>query len=207
MAYRKTKQVREQLAGKRLRIYTAARQLVTEGGFHEAPVAAIAALAGVATGTVYRYFPSKAQLFAEVVDRTSQRELDIIVSIVESGGPPHLRLADAIRAFASRALRGRRLAFALVAEPVEPEIDAVRLKYRRALGEVFERIVRQGIKSGAFVRQDAAVTAACLVGACFEGLVGPLSPESGTSETERSALVEAIIGLALRAAGAVDSKK
>jgi len=26
MAYRKTKQVREQLAGKRLRIYTAARQ-------------------------------------------------------------------------------------------------------------------------------------------------------------------------------------
>jgi len=86
-----------------------------------------------------------------------------------------------------------------VAEPVEPEIDAVRLKYRRALGEVFERIIRQGIKSGAFARQDAAVIAACLVGACFEGLVGPLSPESVTSEGERSVLVEAIIGFALRA--------
>src|SRR5258708_20760404 len=104
MAYRKAKQVREQLAGKRLRIYTAARQLVTEGGFHEAPVAAIAALAGVATGTVYRYFPSKAQLFAEVVDRTSQRELDIIVSIVESGGPPALRLPPPIRPFPTPAL-------------------------------------------------------------------------------------------------------
>ena len=38
---------------------------------------AVAARAGVATGSVYRHFPSKGDLFAEVFRRASQRELDV----------------------------------------------------------------------------------------------------------------------------------
>lgn len=199
MAYRKTERVQEQLADKRLRILNAARQLVSDGGFQEAPITAVAALAGVATGTVYRYFASKAELFAEVVSETSQRELEVVSAIVMSDGPAMRRLADAVRTFARRSLRGRRLAYALIAEPVDREIDATRLKYRRALGRVFETIVEQGIRSGEFPQQNVPAAAACLVGACMEGLVGPLSPESLALEDDGQVLIDSIIAFCLRA--------
>jgi len=199
MTYRKTEGIKEQLADKRSRILNAARRLVAEGGFQEASVAAVAALAGVATGTVYRYFPSKAELFAEVVSQTSQRELEIVAGIIFSEGTPSDRLAAAIRAFAARALRGRRLAYALVAEPVDPEVDVARLKYRRALGRVFETIIEQGIRANEFPPQNVAVSAAALVGAFMEALVGPLSPESLATDEDKTALIEAIVGFCLRA--------
>lgn len=199
MAYRKTERVQEQLADKRLRILNAARQLVTDGGFQEAPITAVATLAGVATGTVYRYFASKAELFAEVVSQTSQRELEVVAAIVMSDGPATRRLEDAVRTFAQRSLRGRRLAYALIAEPVDREIDATRLKYRRALGRVFETIIEQGIRAGEFPEQNVPAAAACLVGACMEGLVGPLSPESLAMDDEGQALIDSIIAFCLRA--------
>ena len=50
---------------------------MADGGYASASVQAVAARAGVATGTVYRHFASKADLFAEVFRRASQRELDV----------------------------------------------------------------------------------------------------------------------------------
>ena len=72
MAYRQTPAVEARLQDKRSRILEAARVLVSEGGWQEAQVASVAAAAGIATGTVYRYFPSKAELFAEVLSLVSQ---------------------------------------------------------------------------------------------------------------------------------------
>jgi len=77
--------------------------VVTEGGFHEAPVAAIAALAGVATGTVYRYFPRRRSSSPRSWTAPRRRELDIIVSIVESGG--HRTCGSPMRSALSRAVR------------------------------------------------------------------------------------------------------
>jgi len=62
MAYRRTDDVQARLDDKRKRILEAARALVSEGGWPEAQVSHVAAVAGLATGTVYRYFPSKAAL-------------------------------------------------------------------------------------------------------------------------------------------------
>ena len=66
MAYRTTKRTEARRAETRERITTAARELIAEGGYVEAQVAPVADRAGVAVGTVYRYFPSKSELFAEV---------------------------------------------------------------------------------------------------------------------------------------------
>lgn len=199
MAYRRTERVSAQLAEKRQRILLAARRLIAEGGFHEAPISAIAALADVAVGTVYRYFPSKGELYAEVIGTTSQRELEVVAAVVVAEGSAGERLSTAIRVFSARALRGRRLAYALVAEPVAPEVDAIRLKYRRALSRVFQTLIEQGIMSGEFPPQNAATSAACVAGACFEGLVGPLSPETITTAEDAEALIGAIIAFCLRA--------
>ena len=201
MAYRKTERVEAKLADNRARILQTARRLVAESGFRDAQMAAIAAAAGLATGSVYRYFPSRAELFAEVLAITSRREVQVIEAIADSGGPAAARLADGVRAFASRALRARQLAYSLIAEPVDPEIDSARLQYRHALGEAFERILGDGVRSREFPSQNVEAGAACVVGALLEGLVGPLAPRArGRDSGERA--TEAIVAFCLRAVGA-----
>lgn len=177
MAYRRTPAVVSRLEDKRARILAAARELVAEGGWRRAHIATVAETAGMATGTVYRYFPSKAELFAEVLANVSRRERDVVAAIVDGDGSPAARLAGAVSAFAKRALRGRRLAYALIAEPCEPEIDRARLFWRAALGEEFVRLVRIGQDQGAFRRGDPRLAASCVVGALMEALVGPHAPD------------------------------
>ena len=80
MAYRRTPAVVSRLEDKRARILAAARSLVAEGGWRRAHIATVAETAGMATGTVYRYFPSKAELFAEVLTNVSRRERDVVAA-------------------------------------------------------------------------------------------------------------------------------
>src|SRR3954462_3078332 len=61
-------------------------ELIARGGYQEARVAAVAARAGVATGTVYRHFPSKADLFAEVFRSVSRREVDAARAAAAAAG-------------------------------------------------------------------------------------------------------------------------
>ena len=177
MVYRKTESVEARLADNRRQILTAARSLVSEGGWSEAQVSHVAAAAGVATGTVYRYFPSKAELFVEVLSIVSQREVDVLKAIADGAEPAAQRLHAAVAAFVKRAMRNRRLAYALIAEPCDAEIDRARLRYRHAISEQIMRIVRDGQGSGSFRADfDPSVAATVIVGGFMEGLIGPLSP-------------------------------
>jgi AcrR family transcriptional regulator len=207
MAYRRTERVEARLADNRARILHAARTLVSEQGFRETQVSLVASLAEVAVGTVYRYFPSKADLFAEVVRTVSQREADVLREIADSGGSASERLAAAVRAFASRAIRGRRLAYAVIAEPVDPEVDDARLEYRRILCGAIERIIRDGIEHAEFPPQAIETSAACLVGAVIEGLVGPLAMERPTGEADGARLIDAIERFARRAVSGLEQPR
>src|SRR3546814_8817494 len=86
MAYRQTQAVEARMQDNRARILAAARTLVSVGGWGETQIASVAAAAGIATGTVYRYFTSKAELFAEVLSAVSQREVDVLTAIANSDG-------------------------------------------------------------------------------------------------------------------------
>lgn len=177
MVYRKTDSVEARLADNRKRILAAARTLVSEGGWPEAQVSNVAAAAGLATGTVYRYFPSKAELFVEVLSTVSQREVDVLDAIANGSEPAPQRLHAAVTAFVKRAMLNRRLAYALIAEPCDPEIDQARLIYRHAISKQIMRIVGDGQASGAFRADlDASIAATVIVGGFMEGLIGPLSP-------------------------------
>jgi AcrR family transcriptional regulator len=200
MPYRRTDKVEARLAGDRERILRTARQLVTDGGFREAQIAAVAAMAEVGIGTIYRHFPSKADLFAEVVSAVSRREIEVVRRIAESGGPASQRLADALRAFATRALRNPGLANAMIVEPAEPAVDEVRLRYRLALGRALAGILADGVDAGELPGQDVDAAAACVVGALLEGLVGPLAPAARGGDGSR--LVDAIVTFCLRAVSA-----
>jgi AcrR family transcriptional regulator len=165
MPYRATERTEARRRAARENILRAAHELVAAGGFGAASVAAVAGHAGVATGSVYRHFSSKADLFAEVFRRAAQREVD---AVAHAG-----TLAEGVETFARRALAGRRLAWALLAEPVDPVVEAERLAFRRAYRDGFERLVGDEL------------TAAALVGAIGEVLVGPLSPTGAHLDEDR----------------------
>lgn len=199
MAYRETPLVRARKDSVRLAILEAARLLVGQGGFRAAQMNAVAATAGIATGTIYRYFPTQTDLFAEVFRSNSQREVEAMLQAAAGLGGSTARLRRALGMFISRALRNRRLAYALIAEPVDLQIEAERLRYRRAYAKVLELLVLEGIASGEFVAQDAQISAAALVGVLGEALLGPLlhgAPAPGES------VADSIIALCLRAVGA-----
>jgi AcrR family transcriptional regulator len=179
MPYRETVRTRARQDAIREGIVAAATEQVAEAGYASAGVAAVARRAGVATGSVYRHFPSKAELFAEVFRRASQRELDVVTQVTSDESLPAAeRVAAAAEAFARRALAAPTMAYALLAEPVDPAVEAERLNFRRGYRDAFARALEDGIASGEFRRHDTGVSAAAIVGALGEALVGPLSPAS-----------------------------
>lgn len=200
MAYKRSPLMEERMAGARERILLAARELVAAGGYRNAPVTAVAAQAGVSTGLIYRHFPSKAELFVEVLSAAVEHEVDILEGIAAGPEPAPQRLRLAITAFVRRALAGPGLAHAFIVEPVDPEVEAERMRGRRRFGGVYRRLVEDGIASGAFPAQDADVTAACIVGAFTEALVGPTAP-SRQAHRDEHALADSISAFCLRAAG------
>lgn len=201
MAYKRSELMEKRLAGNREAILAAARRLVAAGGYRNAPITAVAAEAGVSTGLIYRHFPSKADLFVEVLTAAVEHELDILSAIADGPQPAAVRLQQAVASFVRRALAGPALAYAFIAEPVDPEVEAERIRCRRLFGDVFKRILGDGVRSGEFPTQDLDVGAACIVGAFTEALVGPTAP-SRDGLRGGEPLVQAIGALCLRAAGA-----
>lgn len=176
MAYRETEKMRKRKAEARQRILTCAYECVAYSGFRSARVTTIATQAGVATGTIYRHFESKEDLFAEIFRLATQREVDKVAEALATRGNATARLEAALRQFAERALRGPVMAWSLIAEPVDPKVEVERLKYRKAYAALFEQAISEGMEEGCIPQQDAGQSSTCLVGAIAESLVGPLSP-------------------------------
>jgi AcrR family transcriptional regulator len=200
MAYRTTERTEARRAETRERIVAAARELTAEGGYLAAQVAPVAARAGVAVGTVYRHFPSKSDLFAEVFREASQREVDAMRAAIEgtTGTAPE-RIAAGIEVFARRAMRGRRLAWALLAEPVDPAVEAERLEFRHSYRDLMAEVIIEGIETGELPAQDVEATAAALIGAIGETMLGPLSPSANGGDPD--ALIASLINFCTRAIG------
>ena len=212
MPYRTTERTEARRAETRERITTAALDLIAEGGYLNASIAAVAERAGVAVGTVYRHFHSKSDLFAEVFRQASQREVDAMRAgaAASRGDSAAERIAAGTETFARRALAGRRLAWALLAEPVDPAVEAERLHFRHSYRDVIAEIVADGVRSGELPEQDVETTAAALVGAIGETMLGPLSPTHSSNGSRLSArprtndpeaLIASLINFCTRAIG------
>ncbi|HEX3278555.1 MAG TPA: TetR/AcrR family transcriptional regulator [Thermoleophilaceae bacterium] len=184
MAYRPTERTQARLAATRERIVAAALAQVADGGYRSASVQRLARRAHVAVGTVYRHFPSKGDLFAEAFRRASQRELDVVVQVSETDGSCRERVAAAVEAFCRRALAGPVLAYALLAEPVDPAVEAERLRFRIGYRDAFATVLADGVRHGELRPHDTHTVAAALVGALGEALVGPLSIANGRGSHE-----------------------
>jgi AcrR family transcriptional regulator len=194
----------ETLITTRERLLRAAQEVIEEGGYGAASVIAIADRAGVAAGTMYRHFASKEELFVEVFRSVCDREVRAMRAAAESmpEGATHVdRLETVLATFAQRALRNPRLAWALIAEPVDPLVDAERLAYRERYSALTAEALCAGIAAGELPGQDVELTAAALVGGCGEALVGPLAPLAGKHPAPEQ-IVTALRTFIRRAVGA-----
>ena len=203
MPYRRTENVVRRLAARHAAIIAAARDAANEGGMAAVQIAPVARRAGIAAGTVYRYFPGKTDLVAALLTEVAEREIGALRRAADVAPGPLSALSAALMTFAARTLRQRRLVFAATAEPVDAEIDAARLDFRRALAAEFTRRISNAIAGGHLPEQDATLAAAALVGLFVDGLIGPLAPDASGRERD---VVQSLTLTALRALGVADAR-
>ena len=158
---------------------------------------AVAERAGIAAGTVYRYFPSKTDLDRRTGRRRRRPR-------TRGYAPPQMRRPGRCRRWRPRSRPSpparcdeRRLAWAVIAEPVDAEIDAMRLDFRQSLAAELEARIRRAIDGNHLPDQDARIAAPAIVGALMEGLIGPLAPSHDeTPLVARSSAGRDIVGTA-----------
>jgi AcrR family transcriptional regulator len=191
--------------GTRERLLDAARELIEQDGYSGASVLGVAERAGMAAGTLYRHFESKEELFVEVFRTVCAREERAMLAagsaLGAAGSCTAIQVLEEVLAtFARRALRSPRLAWALLAEPVDPRVDAERLAYRARYTAYVAESLRRAIADGEISELDVEFTAAAVVGGCGAALVGPLAPSDLTPS--RETVVASLRAFVRRAVGA-----
>jgi AcrR family transcriptional regulator len=203
MPYRRTENVMRRLAARHAAIIAAAREVAGEGGMAAVQIAPVARRAGIASGTVYRYFPGKTGLVAALLAEISAREIAALRRSADVAPGPLSALSAAIMTFATRAQGNRRLIFAAIAEPVDAELDATRLAFRKALASEFSARIAAAVAGGHLPAQDSALAGAALLGCIIEALIGPLAPDAAGRER---VVVQSLTLIALRALGVADAR-
>lgn len=203
MPYRRTENVERRLAARHAAIIAAARAAASEGGMAAVQIAPVARRAGVAAGTVYRYFPGKADLIAALVTEISAGEVAALRRAADVAPGPLSALSAAIMTFATRVLRQRRLLFAATAEPVDGVLDATQHWFRQALAEEFSTRIAAAVSGGHLPAQNTGLAAMALLGLLIEPLIGPLAQDANGQERER---VQSLTLIALRALGVADAR-
>ncbi|NRQ36502.1 TetR/AcrR family transcriptional regulator [Nonomuraea sp. NN258] len=108
---------------RRKRIVQAAAALASRGGVEAMQMRTVAERAGVALGTLYRYFPSKMDLVVAVVGE----EIDLLESSIErrppSAATPAGRAVDVLMRATRGLMREPELADALIRSLIMAEVD------------------------------------------------------------------------------------
>jgi AcrR family transcriptional regulator len=203
MPYRPTEKTEARKKAQYNLLLTTALTLVAREGFQNLTISLLAEQAQVAIGTVYKYFDSKADLCAAVFRRATEKEgaqVQLAAFPEESDASCELRLSNAIQIFSERALQGYRLAYALIAEPVDAMVQHERLKYRQAYAEIFEALIQEAVNSNEFCQQNAEVSSAALVGTLSETLLGSIGSHiSEAKAIDQQKLIKDIHDFCLRA--------
>jgi len=207
MAYQRTPYVESKRAEARERLVQAAVALVERGGWREVQMSVLAGEAGLSTGAVYLHFASKTDLLAEVYRTQAGTELHVFKLIAEQPVAAADRLRAGIHAFAQRALKKPRLAYALALEPTEMEVEEVRLQFHTAFIAQIKRILDAGVAAGEFALDDTQVAATCVFGGMVESLMNPPgiaargSAQLSPQRSPQAAWVDGVVEFCLRGVG------
>lgn len=169
-------------------------------------IAPVATRASVAAGTVYRYFPSKADLISELIADVTHDELTAIRRAADAAPGPSSALAGAVTTIAVHVVSHRKLAWGILAEPVDVDVSESRLASRRAIAAEIRLRIDAAVRAGHLPAQDTELAATALLGALHEALIGPLAPTDLDDPIRLRDVVQTVTLLALRAVGVMDAR-
>ncbi len=149
-------------------ILNAAREAASEGGMAAVQIAPVATRANVAAGTVYRYFPSKADLISELIADVSHDELTAIRRAADAAPGPSSALAAAVTTIAVHVVSHRKLAWGILAEPVDVDVTKSRLASRRAIAAEIKLRIDAAVRAGHLPAQDTELAATSCSAPCMK---------------------------------------
>ena len=169
--------MQERMEQNREAILQSARELIAQGGIKDAQIQAIAERAGVSSGLVYRYFDNKSQVLIEVLSEAIQHEVKILNHIAEGDElTSKQKLDKAVTTFVKRAMNSPQLAYSLMFEPVDAELEHERFRSKQLIKQSIKEILAAGKINGEFGFEDLNTAALCVVGAMTFVVIEPLNP-------------------------------
>ena len=176
MSYKRSSLMQKRMEQNREAILQSARELIAQGGIKDAQIQAIAERAGVSSGLVYRYFDNKSQVLIEVLSEAIQHEVKILNHIAESELTSKQKLDKAVTTFVKRAMNSPQLAYSLMFEPVDAELEHERFRSKQLIKQSIKEILAAGKINGEFGFEDLNTAALCVVGAMTFVVIEPLNP-------------------------------
>ena len=165
---RRSERATQKRANRRREILHAARRVFAEKGYHQTHVADVIAAAGIARGTFYLYFESKAAIFVELLDGLLDELRAAIVGVeTEEGAPPvEMQLVGSVQRILRTVVENRALTRIIVREAVgiDAEVDARLKAFYDELLDYIRTTLENGKRIG-FVRDiDTEIAALCVLG-------------------------------------------
>ena len=176
MSYKRSSLMQKRMEQNREAILQSARELIAQGGIKDAQIQVIAERAGVSSGLVYRYFDNKSQVLIEVLSEAIQHEVKILNHIAESELSSKQKLDKAVTTFVKRAMNSPQLAYSLMFEPVDTELEHERFRSKQLIKQSIKEILAAGKINGEFGFEDLNTAALCVVGAMTFVVIEPLNP-------------------------------
>ena len=181
---------------KKQEILKAAVRIFAQNGVVKTKMADIAEAAGIGKGTIYEYFRSKEDIFAETYSHLFQDTENKIAEVLESSIPPEEKLRNFMRVTIEEFLvkDGGEFAGIMMSfwsegirnnnERIMQIIDLKKV-YSEFRG-IIAVILEEGIKKGKFRKVDTYITASVIIGA-LDGILlqyvmdkNVFSPEQAT---------------------------
>ncbi|MFF4253894.1 TetR/AcrR family transcriptional regulator [Streptomyces sp. NPDC001663] len=141
----------------REQILSAAARLFEQAGFAGTSTREIAAAAGLTQGSIFHYFPTKADILAELLDRTTEPALSYVADLqnLDVSTTQRLCLLNYLDALALCSGPYNEAALMFLPEAREPMFDDYWRK-RQVLVDSYQEVIRAGVESGEFEDDDPA---------------------------------------------------
>jgi TetR/AcrR family transcriptional repressor of nem operon len=185
---------------RRREILEAAEQVFGEGGYSDATTAQIAKKVGISQPALYRYFPSKRDLFLEAL-ALRQKEIEAGVrDALSAPGSARDKIRAIARSTASLALAHPHMAkLRMQAVAAAAQDEEVRRGVRNSLDRMLaghEALVDQAKAEGSFDPSvDTHAAAASIAGQAFLLYVAITADHPLANEEDAGAAIEGFVGL------------
>ncbi len=151
----------------RQEILSAALELFAEKGFAGVSMQEIAAAAEFATGTLYKFFPSKEDLFFELLESTTEEGLGVVMSALDGAEDELVKLSRFIRLH-ERIIREQGPALRLYVLESSgrclpgPRVEAKKKQIDERIVSGLSRVIAAGVFRGSINDVDPVMAATCL---------------------------------------------